>query len=418
MKNPIKYLIIFLILSIGFINPGDSVSASILYDEQPVARSVLFYSTSCGHCQKLITQDLPPIMDEYGDQLLIIGINVSSVEGQELFQSFIEGWDVPDDEIVVPILVISDIYLVGGGQIPAMLPEIVEKGLGDGGIDWPDIPGLDEILEQIESQSTEQGDNITPTAEEQQMPEETNTQPLENTPTLEHTNPIPTGLPEKEQQEVETRETEINNSTTSIALPFEQELTLADRFKRDLVGNTVAVIVLIGLLISVVVVVYMILSDTQISDVDWSSTIPVLSIIGLGVAGYLTWIEVTSTEAVCGPIGDCNTVQDSPYAMLFGFLPVGVLGFIGYIAILAGWLLARFGPEKWQNTINLMIWGMALFGVIFSIYLTYLEPFVIGATCMWCISSAVIITLQLWASTRSVRLIWSESEGDYSDELD
>jgi uncharacterized membrane protein len=35
---------------------------------------------------------------------------------------------------------------------------------------------------------------------------------------------------------------------------------------------------------------------------------------------------------------------------------------------------------------------MALGGAIFSIYLTFLEPFVIGATCLWCLSSAVIMT--------------------------
>jgi uncharacterized membrane protein len=32
-------------------------------------------------------------------------------------------------------------------------------------------------------------------------------------------------------------------------------------------------------------------------------------------------------------------------------------------------------------------------GILFSIYLTFLEPFVIGATCAWCITSAVIMTL-------------------------
>ena len=47
----------------------------------------------------------------------------------------------------------------------------------------------------------------------------------------------------------------------------------------------------------------------------------------------------------------------------------------------------------------ILVWGMALFGVIFSIYLTFLEPFVIGATCMWCITSAIVITLQFWAAT-------------------
>jgi uncharacterized membrane protein len=47
---------------------------------------------------------------------------------------------------------------------------------------------------------------------------------------------------------------------------------------------------------------------------------------------------------------------------------------------------------------------MSLFGVIFSIYLTFLEPFVIGATCAWCLSSAVIITVLLWLAVRPGRL--------------
>jgi len=35
-------------------------------------------------------------------------------------------------------------------------------------------------------------------------------------------------------------------------------------------------------------------------------------------------------------------------------------------------------------------------GVAFSIYLTFLEPFVIGATCIWCLSSAIIVTALFW----------------------
>jgi len=51
--------------------------------------------------------------------------------------------------------------------------------------------------------------------------------------------------------------------------------------------------------------------------------------------------------------------------------------------------------EQGANLARLAFFGMALFGVIFSIYLTYLEPFVIRAVCMWCLSSAVIMTLIL-----------------------
>jgi len=47
---------------------------------------------------------------------------------------------------------------------------------------------------------------------------------------------------------------------------------------------------------------------------------PALSIIGLGVAGYLTYVETQAVPAVCGPVGDCNAVQTSSYATLFGVL--------------------------------------------------------------------------------------------------
>ena len=127
--------------------------------------------------------------------------------------------------------------------------------------------------------------------------------------------------------------------------------------------------------------------------------IPVSSLGGLAVAGYLTFIEATRAPVMCGPTGGCAEVQTSKYAILFGILPVGVLGLIGYLAILAGWIVWQFGPQSTQKLGALSIWGMCIFGVLFSIYLTFLEPFVIGATCMWCISSAVLMILLLLIST-------------------
>jgi uncharacterized membrane protein len=47
---------------------------------------------------------------------------------------------------------------------------------------------------------------------------------------------------------------------------------------------------------------------------------------------------------------------------------------------------------------------MTLFGTLFSIYLTFLEPFVIGATCAWCLASAVIMTALLWLAATPGRL--------------
>jgi uncharacterized membrane protein len=48
--------------------------------------------------------------------------------------------------------------------------------------------------------------------------------------------------------------------------------------------------------------------------------------------------------------------------------------------------------------------GMTVFGVLFSLYLTFLEPFVIKAVCMWCITSAVIMTLLLLLSLKPALL--------------
>lgn len=120
---------------------------------------------------------------------------------------------------------------------------------------------------------------------------------------------------------------------------------------------------------------------------------PILSLVGIAVAGYLTYVETQSVSAVCGPVGDCNTVQGSQYAWLLGVVPVGLIGMLGYSGILGTWLWSRIHEDKPSKIAPLAIFGMTLFGVLFSIYLTYLEPFVIRAVCLWCLSSSIIITL-------------------------
>jgi len=127
---------------------------------------------------------------------------------------------------------------------------------------------------------------------------------------------------------------------------------------------------------------------------------------GLAVAAYLSYVEVTQSLAICGPVGDCNTVQQSPYARVFGLIPIGLLGFYGYTVLGLGWLLRDRGPLQWNTLLATGLWFLALFGTLFSIYLTVLEPFVIGATCMWCVTSAILMTLLLWASTPAAVEAW------------
>lgn len=123
--------------------------------------------------------------------------------------------------------------------------------------------------------------------------------------------------------------------------------------------------------------------------------LPTLAAIGLGVSAYMAYVETQEVAAICGPIGDCNAVQLSEYAKLFGVLPIGILGLISYGAILALGVWPRLRQDDLAKVAPKLLFGMAVVGVLFSLYLTYLEPFVIGAVCMWCLSSAAIMTLLL-----------------------
>jgi uncharacterized membrane protein len=133
------------------------------------------------------------------------------------------------------------------------------------------------------------------------------------------------------------------------------------------------------------------------------------------VAIYLTYVETQEVLALCGPVGDCNAVQNSPYAYLFGVLPVGLLGMIGYVMIMAAWLIGRRSHAAVARYANLAVFGMAVFGVLFSIYLTYLELWVILAVCLWCLSSAVLMGLILLVSVEPV-LGWLGEQEDDEDE--
>ena len=112
-----------------------------------------------------------------------------------------------------------------------------------------------------------------------------------------------------------------------------------------------------------------------------------LALAGLGVATYLTVVHYSGGEPVCAVGHGCVTVQESEYAELAG-VPVALIGLIGYVAILAS--LALRG-----DTGRLVRVAMTAGGFAFSVYLTYLELFVIDAICPWCVGSAVIMAALL-----------------------
>jgi len=96
---------------------------------------------------------------------------------------------------------------------------------------------------------------------------------------------------------------------------------------------------------------------------------------------------------------------------------VAVLGLAGYLMILAAWWVKNYGPQNLRKLATLGMWGLAWFGILFSLYLTFLEPFVIGGSCAWCLTSATLMTLVFLASSGpAIRAMKIEDEYDDEDE--
>jgi uncharacterized membrane protein len=123
----------------------------------------------------------------------------------------------------------------------------------------------------------------------------------------------------------------------------------------------------------------------------------VLTVVGLGVASYLTYVHYSGIKVACTAGESCTKVQTSQYSKLVG-VPVALIGLLGYVAILGSLLV----PEGETSRFATMVFTLVGFG--FSAYLTGRELFSIHAICEWCVSSAVIMTilacLSLWRFLR------------------
>jgi uncharacterized membrane protein len=114
----------------------------------------------------------------------------------------------------------------------------------------------------------------------------------------------------------------------------------------------------------------------------------VLALAGIGVATYIAVVEAGGGTPQClaGGAG-CEAVANSEYSDLAG-INVAVLGIAGYVLLLGAALAAG-------DLARMAGFAIALVGFGFSVYLTYLELFVIDAICQWCVASAVVMTLLL-----------------------
>jgi uncharacterized membrane protein len=428
-------------------------------DPDGAVRAVLFASPTCPHCRTVIEEVLPPLLERFGGRLEVGVLSTATPVGRDLYWAAHRRFGIRQRG--VPLLVVGDFALVGSDEIPRRLPGLVAGYLAEGGVGWPDIPGLAELLAPsapppgpspavaapgaprpapppaplatppvpqepapvpvapsappptgaplatpepsppLAAPSTPMpptpAPGLAPAATSRSRPAPRRAAPLPR-PTAKAstvTVPAPPAEPAGGTEVSGPRPPTPSAATppSLISLEAGADPGLVDHLRADPYGNGLALLVLLGMAAAILrsaAVLRRGVAPARRSRLDALN--PLLALAGLGVAAYLAHVEVQEIEAVCGPVGDCNTVQQSEYARLFGVLPIGVLGVAGFAAILVGWGVRRFGSGRATAWASVALLALTGFGTLFSIYLTFLEPFVIGASCLWCLSSAVIMT--------------------------
>ena len=122
-----------------------------------------------------------------------------------------------------------------------------------------------------------------------------------------------------------------------------------------------------------------------------------LALAGLGVSTYLTIPHYdSSVPLACSDKGviNCALVTSSAESMVFGVLPVAVLGLAFFV-----FMTAAVSPWAWRLKFPALTWvrvASVVIGIGFVLYLVYTELFTLDAICLWC-TSVHVLTFLLFA---------------------
>lgn len=125
--------------------------------------------------------------------------------------------------------------------------------------------------------------------------------------------------------------------------------------------------------------------------------IAALALGGVGLATYLAMYKLGMIGTLACTVGSCETVNLSRWATFLG-IPVAVWGVGFYLALFLVALLGtteRFVDAPWVSHALL---ALTAWGVVYSAWLTYLELYVIHAVCMFCVISAILVTVTFFVA--------------------
>ncbi len=120
----------------------------------------------------------------------------------------------------------------------------------------------------------------------------------------------------------------------------------------------------------------------------------ILSLAGLAVASFLFYEYNVAGTIVCPTGQGCDIVRASAYSRFLG-ISIPLLGIVFYLTMaILSVIHTHDLPRRVAKKLQVLV-GVS--GVAFGIYLTYLEAFVIGAFCFWCVLSFIISIMILLA---------------------
>ena len=120
--------------------------------------------------------------------------------------------------------------------------------------------------------------------------------------------------------------------------------------------------------------------------------VALLALVGVLIAAYMSAYKFGLLGSIVCGTGGCETVQNSPWSVFMG-IPVPVIGLGGYGLLLLTSILGLQPRFEDDRRVSIVLIAGATIGLVFSIYLSWLEAAVIHAWCRWCIVSAILATL-------------------------
>ncbi len=149
MRNQKRLLIKGFFLAVALIMYAPfSITAKANANETLSVNGILFTKPDCRRCARIVREILPEFKKKYGDRLNVMIANNANPKAGNIYMAALFDLNIPAHK-KVPVLIVGDRFLDDPSEIRRELPDIIVNGLSEGGIDWPAINGLDELLAEI-----------------------------------------------------------------------------------------------------------------------------------------------------------------------------------------------------------------------------------------------------------------------------